>query len=241
MGATKPEWRGGQLAFYDETTHERVRPIAPRVLIEDFEGDTLNADKWLYVDNNEATEAVNGGCAVFSLTADNTQQNAGIVAAGNSLDWSVAKGLIIEFRFAFTVLPAVNTEAHIGVLGQAQVDGQHMALDDDINEHACFVFDGSGTALIYSDDGTNDNNAIATGVVVTAGATQFHVYRIDFTTNTDIRFYIDGVGVGTATTFAMDDIASPLVEPYVNIIKTDGATSLGVMYLDYIKIWQATR
>jgi hypothetical protein len=239
MGSTKARWRGNQLAFYDGTTHETVDAFAPRKQFEDFEGAAIDSNKWLYTDAGAATEALNGTSgAVFTFDATNENQEAGIVNQGNVLAWDISKGLVIEFRAALTVLPTLVAEAHLGVLGESQVDDKQIASADDYAEHACFVFDGSGACVIYTDDGTNDNDAVATGITVLAGA--YHTYRIDFTDDADVKFYIDGAAVATSTTFAMDDIASALVQPYVNMTKHDGA-GLGTLTLDYIKIWQATR
>jgi len=239
MGQTKAKWRGNQLAFYDGTTYETVRPVAPRVLIEDFEGDTLDTNKWLYAATaNQDTQAVNLGAAVLTFTNDGTQQESGVLAAGNSLDWDLSKGLIIEFRATVSVIPTGGTEIHLGVLGETQADDSQIAAADEYDEHAVFVFDGSGACLIYTDDGTNENDAVATGVTVLT--TETHVYRIDFTDQANVLFFIDGVGVATSTTFEMDDIGSDLVQPYVNMSKA-AAAGVGTVLLDYIKIWQATR
>jgi len=239
MGSTRAKWRGNQLAFFDNSTYETTRPLAPRVLIEDFEGDTLNTDKWLYASTaNEDTQAVDGGNAVLTFTNDGTQQEAGVLAAGNSLDWDISKGLIIEFRARLSVLPTGVTEVHLGVLGETQADDSQICAADEYAEHAVFSFDGNGTCIINTDDGTNEGTGVATGVIVVA--TDYHVYRIDFTDDANVKFYIDGVGVATTTTFMMDDIASPLVQPFVNLTKS-AAAGVGTILLDYIKIWQATR
>jgi hypothetical protein len=239
MGSTRAKWRGNQLAFFDNSTYETARALAPRVLIEDFEGDTLNTDKWLYAETaNEDTQAVNGGNAVLTFTNDATQQEAGVIAAGNSLDWDISKGLIIEFRARLSVLPTGTTEAHLGILGQAQADDSQICAADEYAEHAVFSFDGNGICIINTDDGTNEGTGVATGVTVIA--TDMHIYRIDFTDDANVLFYIDGVGVATTTTFMMDDIVSPLVQPFVNLTKS-AAAGVGTLLLDYIKIWQATR
>jgi len=207
MGATKAKWRGNQLAFYDGTTYETVRPLAPRVLIEDFEGDTLNTDKWLYSSTaNEDTQAVNEGNAVLTITADATQQEAGVLAAGNSLDWDPTKGLIYEARLKLSTLPTFDVEAHWGFLGEAQVDDNQIVLAEDYTKYCVFTADGSGAITINCDDNVaGAQHAVATGVTVLA--TEFHVYRIDITNIADIKFYIDGVGVATATTFTLDSLA----------------------------------
>lgn len=239
MGQSKGRTRGGQGYIFDGTTFETCVSYAPRQQFEDFEGAAIDANKWLYTDAGAATEALNGvSGAVLTFDATNENQEAGLVNQGNVLAWDISKGMVIEFRAALTVLPTLVAEAHLGVLGESQVDDKQIAAADDYAEHACFVFVGNGACLIYTDDGTNDNNAVATGITVLAGA--YHVYRIDFTDDANIKFYIDGNPVAGATTFAMDDIASPLVQPYVNMTKHDGA-GLGTLTLDYIKIWQATR
>lgn len=240
MGETKAKWRGNQLAFYDGTTHETVRPIAPRVLIEDFEGDTLDTNKWLYADTvNQDTQAVNGGNAVLTFTADATQQEAGVLAAGNSLDWDPTKGLIFETRLRLSVLPTQIVEAHWGFLGEAQVDDKQIIAAEDYLIDCVFTADGSGIITINCDDNVaGAQHAVATGITVVAG--DFHVYRIDITDITNIKFYIDGAGVATATTFTLDSLVADTLQPIALLTKS-ADTGVGTMLVDYIKVWQATR
>jgi hypothetical protein len=240
MGATKAKWRGNQLAFYDSATYETTRPIAPRVLIEDFEGDTLNTDKWLYSSTaNEDTQAVDGGNAVLTFTGDATQQESGVLAAGNSLDWDPTKGLIYEARLKLSVLPTSLTEAHWGFLGEAQVDDKQICSAEDYLIDCVFTADGSGIITINCDDNVaGPQHAVATGVTVLN--TEFHVYRIDITNIADIKFYIDGVGVATGTTFTLDSLVADTLQPVALLTKNADA-GLGTMLLDYIKVWQATR
>jgi hypothetical protein len=241
MGSTKAKWRGSQLAFYDGTTYETVRPISPRVLIEDFEGDTLNTDKWLALDDvgGHSSVAVNSGSVIGTFTADNENEEVGVVAAENSLDWDASKGLIIEFRAALTVLPTLVTEAHWGLLGEAQVDDKQIVSAEDYKEYCVFTADGDGVITINCDDNVaGAQHAVASGVTVIAGA--YHIYRIDITDITNIIFYIDGAGVGIATTFTLDSLVSDLVQPVAIMTKHDGI-GVGILSVDYIKVWQATR
>lgn len=238
MGSTKARYRGGQIAFYDNTTQETCLSLAPRYLYDDFEGDTLNGDIWLANDLNLATQTVNAGVVNLLLTNENNPQEADIGASANSLDWDISKGLVIEVRANLVVLPTDEAEIHIGVLGEAIVDQQQISSADDVAEHAVFSFDGSGLCVINTDDGTNQTTAVTTGITVVAGI--YHVYRIDFTDDANVIFYIDGVQVIPATTVMMDDIASPLVQPAV-IAQKNANTGLGNIAVDYIKIWQATR
>jgi hypothetical protein len=239
MGQTKWRSRGGVGGFFDSATHETTESFAGRKLFDDFETVTYNTLQWLYTAAGAGTQALDGlGNAVFTFDATAANQEAGIVNQGNVLSWDTAKGLVVEYRIIFSVLPTVGTEAHIGVLGEAQVDDKQIAAANDYAKYACFVLDGNGTVVIYTDDSSHDNDAIATGVTVLN--TAYHVYRIDFTNNVDVRFFIDGVAVGTGTTFIVHDIGN-LVQPYVNMTKTGADAGLGTLKLDYIKIWQATR
>jgi len=240
MGATKSKWRGSQLAFYDGTTFETCLPLSPRYLLDDFEGETLNADIWLanLLGAAPPTVTVADGHAILTQTNANQAQEADIGASGNSLDWDISKGLIIEFRINIATLGTDETEMHFGVLGEAIVDQQQISSADDVGEHAVFSFDGGGLCTINTDDATNQTTAVTTGITVVAGA--WHVYRIDFTVQADVKFYIDGVQVIPATTVMMDDIASPLVQPAMICQKNNGA-GLGVVQIDYVKVWQATR
>jgi hypothetical protein len=238
MGNTRSKWRASQLAFYDGTTYETTLPLAPRYLFDDFEGETLNTNIWLANDLNLATQTVHDGYLDLLLTNESNPQEADCGASGNSLDWDISKGLVVEYRANLVVLPDGESEIHLGVLGETIVDQQQISSADDVAEHAVFSFDGSGLCKINTDDGTNQTTAVTTGITVTAGA--YHVYRIDFTDTTNVLFYIDGVQVIPATTVAMDDIASPLVQPAM-IAQKNANTGVGNLAVDYIKIWQATR
>ena len=237
MGSTQSKWRGGQLAFFDGTTHETCLPFAPRYLCDDFEGETLNGNIWLANDLGTATQTVLDGYLNLFLDG-NEAQEADVGASGNSLDWDISKGMVIEFRANLAVLPTDEAEMHLGILGEAIVDQQQISAADDVGIHAVFSFDGAGLCKINTDDATNQTTAVTTGITVVAGA--WHVYRIDFTDDANVLFYIDGVQVIPATTVMMDDIVSPLVQPAMICQKNAGA-GVGTLQVDYVKIWQATR
>ena len=224
--------------MFDSATHEHMPVGCGRVLIDDFEGETLNTNLWLANDLNLATQTVHDGFLDLLLTNENNPQEAGCGAAGNSLDWDISKGLIIEFRAALIVLPTGEAEIHLGVLGEAIVDQQQISSADDVAEHAVFSFDGAGLCKINTDDGTNETTAVTTGITVVAGV--YHIFRIDFTDDANVIFYIDGVQVIPGTTVMMDDIASPLVQPAM-IAQKNANTGVGNLAVDYIKIWQPTR
>lgn len=85
--------------------------------------------------------------------------------------------------------------------------------------------DDTTAVVIESDDGTVDRNDIATG------QTLINVYKdflISFAEGTDdVRFFIDGQPVGTATTFDMSNYTGSL-QLFAQIQKTSDANTDGV-------------
>ncbi len=95
---------------------------------------------------------------------------------------------------------------------------------DTVAEHAWFRMEGSvstANIVVETDDGTNDNNDVATGK--TLAATKFR-FRISFERGlSDVRFYIDGDRVAAGTTFDMSSIgATQGLQPLVQIQKASG-------------------
>lgn len=96
--------------------------------------------------------------------------------------------------------------------------------DDSVVTNAWFKMDGSvSTSAIVaeSDDGTNDNDDVATGETLAA---VYKKFDIDFTKGLkDVRFSIDGARVASGTTFDMSDLTAGLnVQPFVQIHKASG-------------------
>jgi hypothetical protein len=130
-------------------------------------------------------------------------------------------------------------------MGQAAMDATSMvafgvcsARNDAIDSlaaHASFRVIGadSTTALVVeSDDGTNDNDDVATGTTLINAYKRFY---IDFSGGTaDVKFYVDGVRVASATTFDMSNYTAGL-QPYVQIQKTADANTDSVV-VDYVKL-----
>jgi len=242
VGNTRSKWRGGQLAFYDEATFETVLPLSPVVLMDDFFGTALNTDLWTEVDTNNATKALAASCLLYTLTNTDQVQDGGIYGKSDT-PWNIDKGFIFETRVAVTVLPTVTSEVHIGFQNDAFVsDSQRVAGADEVNKHALFVLNGAtgtgSTLVIYTDDGTVEQTALATGITIVAGA--YHIFRIDCTNSADVKFYFDGVQLASATTVKMNSTAAMLVQPIVMASKHAGA-GLGAISIDYIRCWQATR
>ena len=251
MGATNSKWRGGQLAFFDGSTHETAEPFAPIYVYDDFLGYDVAKTNGQFFNLGSTADSfwtiaatgVGGPATVkkalsvvtLHLEADVETEDAGIYS--NTLAFNIDKGPIFEARIDVAVLPTLEAEVHIGFQGEAHVADDQVAANDDIDLHAFFVLDGSGAIVIYTDDGAADNNAVATGITAVPGT--YNAFRIDCTTPTNVLFYIDGVQVATGTTFSLAS-GTMMMMPNIMVTKA-GSAGLCDVKIDYVRVWQATR
>jgi len=243
MGQTGSKWRAGQLAFYDKATHETVKPLAPTILYDDFLGTALNGDLWTAIDTG--TGAVTQAASNMILTTNvNGATDENGVYAKDDKAWNADKGFIFETRLKMTVAPTIGAEIMIGVQNDSWGAGSNRILNaDECSIYAAFGFYatlGAGlVAAIRTKEAVHASGIISTGVTSVVGT--YQVFRIDFTDVADVKFYIDGVGVCTTTTFNMSDGANVMFQPIVVVQKNGVDAGLGIAYLDYIRMWQATR
>lgn len=113
--------------------------------------------------------------------------------------------------------------------------------DDSVATNAWFRMEGSASTsaiVVETDDGTTDNNDVATGASL---STTYKEFMIDFSRGlSDIRFYIDGQPVATSTTFSMAAAtSSTYVQPWVQIQKASGtgvpSVTIGHFKAEYTK------
>lgn len=253
MGATNSKWRGGQLAFYDGSTQETIEPFAPIYVYDDFLGYDVAKTNGQFFNLNSTTDSfwtiaatgVGGPATVtkalsnvtLHLEADDETEDAGIYS--NTLTFNIDNGPIFEARIDVAVLPTDAAEVHIGWQGEAHAADDQVAAADDIDLHVFFVLDGSGDYVIYTDDGAagGHNTAIATGITAVPGT--YNILRIDCTNAADVKFYIDGAGVATGTTFDLTNGTMTLM-PNIMVTKASSAGLCDVK-IDYVRLWQATR
>ena len=217
MGQTKSKWKNGQIAFYDGSTYETVKPIAPAILYDDFLGTTTNTDIW--------TSLHNGGGSIAHATSNLTLSLAGAgateeegVSGKDDKAWNADKGFIFECRLKLTTAPTLTAEVIMGVQNDNWGAGANRSFAaDEVTIGAFFGF--------YS----------------TVGAGLVAQIRTDFTDATNVLFYIDGVAVATSTTFDMSNGTNIMFQPVVVIQKVGAGGEAGVCVLDYIKMWQPTR
>jgi hypothetical protein len=242
--STKAKWVNGILTFYDGTTFETPEPLAPVVFYDDFLNTQLNTAAsgvvgWTARDTSAigtTVEAIraNQPCGVVTLELDSQaeKQEAGIYW-GDALNFNLDKGPIFEARVAVRLTGTLQTEMYFG-LANAYVEGPIVEADAGPTVHAFFCFDAGLTPAIYTDDTSNDVDGTATGVTAVEGA--FNIYRIDCTNIADVKFYIDGVGVGTGTTHDMSTGTNVVVQPFFMVHKETGA-GLGKLDIDYCRVW----
>lgn len=234
--STKSAFMNGILTFFDSVTHERVRPLAPCVFYEDFLGkDTIPPERWTYIDVSTAGDTtpiiaadVANGVLRLPFDATSEAQESGIYW-NNQRSLVLNQGLRCEMGISLSTLPTLLSIAVWGLAGDKN------AVADTVAESIWFRVEGNGAVTVESDDTANEQNDIATGVTFTAG--QKKIFRIDCTDISNVKFFIDGVGVATTTTFNMSTTPTLKLQPYVHLAKASGA-GLGVLDVDFIRVWQ---
>ena len=233
---TRSRFYNGILEYFDSVTFERVKPLAPVVFEDDFFYRTLNVtDRWVAKDVSAAGDTTPlvvasgiNGVARMPLDATSEAQESGLTWNDNR-QFVLNQGLIWEARVALSTLPTLLGMAVWGLAGN------YNAVQNTVAESIWFRANGDGVVLAESDDTVNEQNSISTGTTLTAGT--YAIFRIDCTTITDIKFYINGVRVASSTTFTMAQVATLKLQPYFSIVKASGA-GLGVLDADVVRIWQ---
>lgn len=235
--ATKAQYRSGVLSYYDGTSFETVKPLGAVIYEEDFLGKAINTTHWWTAIDVSAAGLttpvlVADSCSgIVSLPLDSTSeaQESGLTW-GDQRTLGIHRGLVFECGLAFHTLPTTSVAAVWGLAADKN------ATDDSVTENFWFRAQASGAILAESDDTTTDNDDKSTGITVVADA--YHIYRIDCSVTTDIKFYIDGARVAAATTFTAAAASATLaLQPYFHIDKASG-TGVGEIYLDYVRVWQ---
>lgn len=237
MGQTGAKWLNGILQFFDKTTFETVRPIAPVLFEDDFLGAALDTHKWTAYDAGAATEAIltgqNGVCAL-TLTNAVEAQIAGLYFA-DVLPIMLDHKPIFEARVRWTTLPAELTKM-TAVVGLASATAADI---DDVTDSVWFRWDGDTLGLVTceSDDTVHEQSKVTSAV--TSVINVWQILRIDLSDPQSAKFYIDGVRVAAATTFIIHTDLDQEYQPYIRLDKSADAGDLGVMEVDYVRVWSA--
>jgi hypothetical protein len=240
MIGCKWNWHNtGHQVWYDKSTFETLKATFPLHFYDDFLGSAGGS----VFDATQIWQVVDVGALATSLIVDNSsgghfllhiattdEAEDAVLYHNDNLTFDVGNGLIFETRVNMAVAPGTGVCAVLGMSGPHDLD------KDTTANAAWFRFDASMVCKTESDDVTNNNDDVATGVTVVAGT--YNVFRIDFTTIADVKFFIDGVRVSASTTFDMSNLSAGTqqMQPYFSLDKASG-TGLGDMNIDYVKIF----
>lgn len=175
----------------------------------------------------------NGGGVKLTLTSTSEAQIASLYQ-NDVLSIPLLNLQRIRFNAVVAAVDSVTTLV-IGV-GSAKNDTA-----DSVATNAWFRMEGSASTsaiVVETDDGTTDNNDVATGTTLAATSKEF---IIDFSHGlADIRFFVDGQPVARGTTFSMAAAtSSTYVQPLVQLQKASGtgvpSVTIGRMEIEYTK------
>lgn len=241
---TRSRAEGARLAHFDKVSFETVSDYAPLAYRDDFlgagslvipaAGSAESGVDWVKKIVGAAPPTVAGvanganGQVSCALTATSEKQDAALYF-GDQLNFDAAKGLVFEARVKLSVLPsAAGVQAVFG-LSSAWIDGP-----DNASYYLEFGATANGAIKVRSQDGVTQVSS-ASGVTVLA--TDWHIFRIDASDVTNVRFYIDGADVtpSTAVAFAATG-ANAVLQPYFAVYKPSG-TGVATQLVDYVKVW----
>ena len=166
-----------------------------------------------------------GGEAVLTFASTSEVENV-CLHHGDDLNFDIDNIITYEARVKVTATLDSATTMVFG-LGSARADDP-----DAVVANAFFKLAGDNTLVVESDDGTNDNDDVATGQSLSS---TYKKFVISFAEGTgDVRFFVDGQRVAASTTFDMSNYTAGL-QPIFQIQKT-ADTNVDSMSIDYVKI-----
>jgi hypothetical protein len=234
----KSRRKNGITSFYETNNAETLLPLAP-IFEDDFWGAALNEKTWTKYTAGAAppTQLIitgeNGVCAL-TMTNDVEAQICGIYF-GTIYPFRLDRGPVFEARVRWTTLPAEATKmtAVVGLASATQAD------IDNVADSVWFRWDGEGLGLmtVESDDvSANETSKVATGI--TSEINKWQILKIDLTVPTAVKFYINGLQVAKTTTFNVSTDPDQEYQVYFRLDKSADAGDLGVMEIDYVKVWE---
>lgn len=199
---------------------------------------TPGQNGWTILDTSSAgtptyvLSTSDGGQAVITLASDDEAENVAL-CHNDVLQFDIDRLLYMRFIAKVAAVGATNVIT-MG-LGTAR------AVDEDTMTNNCwFKMEGATSTsniVVETDDGTTDNDDVATGQTLSSTA---KLFEIDFSFGkSDIRFSIDGKRVAAGTTFSMA-AASGQLQPYFAADKSGAGTdsSVPALTISYVQIAQ---
>lgn len=174
-------------------------PAANGLIIADTSA--AGAPTFRYVDG-----ASEGGELEIQHEATSEAQNL-CLYNGDSLPFDIDQ--IVEAAFRFTLKQAALDSTSMFAIG---LTGDRNDTIDTIAQAAIARIvgaDSTTAVVVETDDGTNENNDIATGKTI--ADTNPHLLLISFATGKkDVRFFLDGQPIAQGTTFDMSNYSGAL-------------------------------
>ena len=239
----KCRWENGVQLFYDPYLMETVHAMAPVWWKDDFIGHQIGvgslgntADTWEVVDVNDASEALLAdtatGIFTLNLAATDEAEDA-VLYFGDQTVLNALDDLNFECKLAVHTTPGTGVAAVWGLAGDHNLD------KDTIAVNAWFRLQAGLDLLVETDDVTTNDDDNDTTINLVEDA--FHVYRIDMSDLSDVKFYVDGVRQLGTSAFDMSALTGAtgttgLMQPYFSLDKASG-TGLGSLYIDYVAFW----
>jgi hypothetical protein len=234
---------GDAQSEYDAVTSETITRYTTVILDEDFIGPGHTnipafgtpAAGYAWVQKVVKTAGVpsvgpvansSGGIIRLALDATSEKQEA-TMYANDALNWDMTKSTVWEARISNHVLPTGVVEMVYG-LQSVWIDGP-----DNAAFYAEFQQLASGVVNFRSKDGVQTlSNPAGVSMVVDA----FHIFRIDATDPTNVRFFIDGAEVSTPKQMSFAAVgANAILQPYVSVYKASGV-GVGTVDLDMVQL-----
>ena len=191
------------------------------------------------------------GVVRMAHTADNETQAVAITCGGAGVI-SPTNGVIFEARVKITL--ATDSvfedgsvyEVIVGMATAGSTVSVSAAAFDGFADNVGFRLGGgaqeTNSIFLESDDGTTDNDDKDSGIDFTSGT--YHIYKIDMSDTSNVKFYVDGVSANNGNTFDMSAIAATdYLEPFLMFARTNagGTERAHLMDVDYVKCtWART-
>lgn len=235
---------GDAQSEYDAATNETIQRFTAVILDEDFigaghaaipaAGSPAAGYPWVYKEvktSGSPTVApianYSGGAMRLAIDATSEKQEATLY--GNDvLNWDMTKSAVFEARISNHVLPSAAAVEMAFGLHSVWIDGP-----DNASYYADFEQLASGVVNFRTKDGVN---TFSNASPITMVADTFHIFRIDATDPTNVRFFIDGNEVSThgQMSFAATG-ANAILQPYFTVYKASGV-GVGTLDIDMIQV-----
>lgn len=236
---------GDAQSEYDASTSETIQRYTAVILDEDFVGPSHAAaggiptaatagypwiQKTVKTGGSPSVAAIanaGGGIVRCSIDATSEKQEATLYAA-DVLNWDMTKSAIFEARISNHVVPSAAAVEMVFGLHSVWIDGP-----DNAGFYADFQQLATGAVNFRTKDGVH---TLSNASTVVMAVDVFHIFRIDATDPTNVRFFIDGAEVSTSgqMSFAATG-ANAILQPYFTVYKASGV-GVGTFDLDMVQV-----